>query len=210
MLVENVVGKRRASSMMKTSEFYIEVAKFVQAYRTIVTNPNEFLTEIHAPTIDEKHDKLTWAQFVEIVHKCDLGFKTVPTNEDLVVYYNYALEMGTINQNERTLATVDDVADAQKHYYNFIDEAKDKAEEAYLRQRRTAHMRQSEYDVVDKQLSNIKAKNCVVIIAIFFEGLFCHKFTVSTKQNIGSTTSHVCCNGNSTKTTSLSNDFSFS
>ena len=40
------------------SEFYIEVAKFVQAYRTIVTNPNEFLTEIHAPTIDEKNEKL--------------------------------------------------------------------------------------------------------------------------------------------------------
>ena len=52
MLIENVNGKRRASSMLKTSEFYIEVAKFVQAYRTIVTNPNEFLTEIHAPTID--------------------------------------------------------------------------------------------------------------------------------------------------------------
>lgn len=171
MLVENVTGKRRASSMMKTSEFYIEVAKFVQAYRTIVTNPNEFLTEIQAPTIDEKNEKLTWAQFVEIVHKCDLGFKVKPTNEDLVVYYNYALEIGTINPSEKKLATVDDVADAQKHYYNFIDEAKDKAEEAYLRQRRTANMRQNEFNVVDKQLSNIKAKNCVAIIFMLFAGL---------------------------------------
>lgn len=171
MLIENVNGKRRASSMLKTSEFYIEVAKFVQAYRTIVTNPNEFLTEIHAPTIDEKTEKLTWAQLVEIIHKCDLGFKMPPTNDDLVVYYNYALEMGTINPSERKLATVEDVADAQKHYYNFVDEAKDKAEEAYHRQRRTAVMRQSEYDVVGKQLSNIKAKNCIAIIFMLFAGL---------------------------------------
>ena len=120
MLVENVLGKRKASTMLKSSEFYIEVAKFVQAYRTIVTNPNEFLTEIQAPTIDEKNQKLTWEQFVEIAQKCDLGFKAPPTREDLVAYYNYALEMGSINQNERKIATVDDVADAQKHYYNFI------------------------------------------------------------------------------------------
>ena len=171
MLIENVNGKRRASSMLKTSEFYIEVAKFVQAYRTIVTNPNEFLAEINAPTIDEKTEKLTWAQLVEIVHKCDLGFKVPPTNDDLVVYYNYALEMGTINPSERKLATVEDVADAQKHYYNFVDEAKDKAEEAYHRQRRTATMRQSEYDLVSKQLSNIKTKNCIAIIFMLFAGI---------------------------------------
>ena len=171
MLIENVNGKRRASSMLKTSEFYIEVAKFVQAYRTIITNPNEFLTEIHAPTIDEKTEKLTWTQFVEIVHKCDLGFKVPPTNDDLVVYYNYALEMGTINPSERKLATVEEVADAQKHYYNFVDEAKDKAEEAYHRQRRTAAMRQSEYAEVNKQLSNIRAKNYVSIVFMIFAGM---------------------------------------
>ena len=161
MLVENVNGERRASSMMKNSEFYIEVAKFVQAYTTIVNNPNEFLTEIHEPTIDESSDRLTWQQFVNIVQKCDLGFKEIPTPTELVVYYNYALEIGTIDPKEQRLASVDDVADAQKHYYNFVDEAKDRAEAEYLRQKRITEMRERESAIVDNQLSSIKAKNYI-------------------------------------------------
>ena len=174
MLIENVNGVRRASSMMKNSAFYIEVAKFVQAYTTIVNNPNEFLTEINEPTIDEKSDKLTWEQFVKIVQKCDLGFKTIPSPTDLVVYYNYALEIGTINPKEKRLASVDDVADAQKHYYNFVDDAKDRAEAEYLRQKRITERREKESAAIDNKISSVKAKNytcfAIMMIACFIGG----------------------------------------
>ncbi len=170
MLVENVNGKRRASSILKNSMFYIEVAKFVHAYRTIIANTNEFLLEIGDAPINEQTEKLEWSKFVEIVQKCDLGFKETPTSEDLVAYYNYAIEIGTINENEQKFATVDDVANAQKHYYNFVDEAKDKAEQEYLRQRRMNAARESEYNAVDKQLSSILAQNWVAIIFMLFAG----------------------------------------
>jgi len=170
MLIENVNGTRRASSMMKNSSFYIEVAKFVQAYRTIIANPNEFLREIKAPLIDEENDKISWEQFVQIVQKCDLGFKIIPTREELVAYYNYALEIGTINANEKRFATVDDVADAQKHYYNFVDEATDKAEEKYLRQHRTAMMRQREYSAVGSHMVALRTKNIIAVIFMFLAG----------------------------------------
>ena len=168
MLINNVNGERRASSMLKNSEFYIEVAKFVQAYTTIVKNPNEFLREIKEQEIDESADKLSWSQFVSIVQKCELGFKKTPSSNDLLVYYNYAVEIGTINPQERRIATVDDVAEAQKHYYNFVDEAKDKAEEAYLRQKRITEMRESETANVDNQLSLIKAGNYSCFAVMMF------------------------------------------
>ncbi len=175
MLIENVNGVRRASSMMKNSSFYIEVAKFVQAYTTIINNPNDFLTEINEQTIDEQKDKLTWEQFVKIAKTCDFGFKTAPTTDDLVVFYNYALEIGTIDPKDRKIASVNDVADAQKHYYNFVDEAKDRAEAEYLRQKRITERRESESAAIDNKISGIKAKNyiCMVfmMIACFIGGL---------------------------------------
>ena len=161
MLIENVNGERRASSLLKNSDFYIEVAKFVQAYTTIVQNPNEFLKEIGANPIDEKTDKLSWDMFVDIVQKCDLGFTTTPTSEELVVYYNYALEMGTINPKHKRLASVDDVADAQKHYYNFVDDSRAKAEEEYLKQRRTTDLREKEAMNADNELSKVKTYNLI-------------------------------------------------
>lgn len=161
MLIENVNGVKKASSMMKNSSFYIEVAKFVQAYTTIISNPNEFLAEIHEPAIDEEKTKLTWEQFVKIVQKCELGFSTIPTATDLVVYYNYALEIGTINPKEQRVASVDDIADAQKHYYNFVDDAKDRAEAEYYKQKRITAMREKESAEIDNKLSSIKAKNSI-------------------------------------------------
>ena len=168
MLVENVNGESKAASMLKDSEFYIEVAKFVQAYTTIVNNPNEFLGEIQEPLINEEEDKLSWEQFVNIVQKCDLGFKEIPTSTDLVVFYNYALEIGTINPQEKRLASVDDVADAQKHYYNFVDEAKDRAEAEYLRQRRVTEMRERESAVVDNKISLFKTANYLCVVMMMF------------------------------------------
>ena len=168
MLVENVNGVSKASSMLKNSEFYIEVAKFVQAYTTIVNNPNEFLGEIKEPLINEAEDKLSWEQFVNIVQKCDLGFKEVPSPADLVVFYNYALEIGTINPSEKRIASVDDVADAQKHYYNFVDEAKDRAEAEYLRQRRVTEMREREVAAVDNKISLFKTANYLCVVLMMF------------------------------------------
>ena len=54
MLFNNLTTERRASLIVKNSRFYIEIAKFVQAYTTIVKNPNEFLAEINEPFIDAK------------------------------------------------------------------------------------------------------------------------------------------------------------
>ena len=83
MLINNVNGERVGASFVKNSDFYIEVAKFVQAYTTIVNNPNEFLKEVGLSFIDEKKDRLNWAQFVKIVQGCDLGFKEIPTETEL-------------------------------------------------------------------------------------------------------------------------------
>ena len=164
MLIENVNGTRRASSMLKDSKFYIEVAKFVQAYTIIINNPNEFLAEIHEPLIDTEKSKLTWGQFVNIVQKCNLGFVVKPTPTDLLVYYNYALEIGSIDDKEQRIASVGDVANAQKHYYNFVDDAKERAQAEYFRQRRITEMRESEVAAVDNKMSAVKAKNYICFI----------------------------------------------
>lgn len=167
MLINNVSTERRASLIVKNSAFYIEIAKFVQAYTTIVKNPNEFLQEINQPHIDKKTQHLSWEQMVEIMQKCDLGFTQVPTRTDLIVYYNYALEMGSVDSLDKKIATVGEVAEAQKHYYNFVDDAKDRAEEAYQKQRRIVENRRREMGYVDGQLSKIKARNWVCAIMMF-------------------------------------------
>ncbi len=168
MLINNVSTERRASLIVKNSAFYIEIAKFVQAYTTIVKNPNEFLQEIKQNPIDKKNQHLSWEQLVEIMQKCDLGFTSVPSRTDLVVYYNYALEMGSVDSLDKKVATINDVAEAQKHYYNFVDDAKDRAEEAYQKQKRITENRQRELGYVDGQLSKMKAKNWICAIMMFF------------------------------------------
>lgn len=175
MLVTSVSGQPNLGGMVKDSNFYIEVAKFVQAYTTIVNNPNEFLTEIKESTIDEKRDRLEWEQFVKIMQTCDLGFKKFLTREDLVVYYNYALQIGSINLSEKKLATIDEVADAQKHYYNFVDEATDRAQAEYMRQKNITDMRNREIGFVDGKLSGIKAKNylCITMMMLSIV-MFCY------------------------------------
>lgn len=177
MLVSTTRADINLGGIVKDSKFYIEVAKFVQAYTTIIENPNEFLQELNQEPIDEKKDKLSWAQFVNIVQKCDLGFSQVPTGEELVVYYNYALQIGSISEKEKRLATVDDVADAQKQYYNFVDDATDRAQTEYLRQKRVTQMREEEMSSVDGKLSALKAKTylsftmMVLAVAGFVFGL---------------------------------------
>lgn len=177
MLVNNVGGEKAAASMVKDSKFYIDLAKFVQAYSMIVLNPNEFLKEVGETEIDPENDFLTWAQFVKIMQTCDLGFSEKPTETDLVVFYNYALEMGSLGDGAKKIASVEDVANAQKHFYNFIDESADKAEMAYLRQQEISSNRDREAKNVDSSLFAIKAKNItaltfmVIGVIIFCGGL---------------------------------------
>lgn len=168
MLINNVNGERVGASFVKNSNFYIEVAKFVQAYTTIVNNPNEFLKEVGLSFIDEKKDRLNWNQFVKIVQGCDLGFKEIPTETELKVYYNYALEIGSLDSSVKKLATVDDVADAQKHYYNFIDEATDKAQNEYMKHHKVALSREREAANADNQLTLHKTLNIVSLVFMMF------------------------------------------
>lgn len=168
MLINNVNGERVGASFVKNSDFYIEVAKFVQAYTTIVNNPNEFLKEVGLSFIDEKKDRLNWAQFVKIVQGCDLGFKEIPTETELKVYYNYALEIGSLDSTVKKLATVDDVADAQKHYYNFIDEATDKAQNEYMKHHKVALSREREVANADNQLTLQKVINVISLVFMMF------------------------------------------
>lgn len=168
MLVNNVNGEKVAASMVKDSKFYIEVAKFVQAYTTIVNNPNEFLSEVHLELIDEKKEFLNWVQFVTIMQNCDFGFKTVPTETELLVLYNYALEIGSLDSTEKRLATIDDVANAQKHYYNFVDEATDRAENEYLKYHKLTLSREREATNADNKLSALKTSKIVSFILMMF------------------------------------------
>ena len=167
MLFNNLTEERRASLIVKNSKFYIELAKFVQAYTTIVKNPNEFLTEVGEPAIDPKKQHLKWEQLVKIMQTCDLGFKKVPTNMDLIVYYNYALEMGSVKALERKIASVNQVAEAQKHYYNFVDEEKSIAEEEYIKQKKIYDARQREKSYVEGKISASKAKNFLCLFGMF-------------------------------------------
>ncbi len=171
MLVSNVNGERVAGAIVKDSGFYIEIAKFVQAYTTIVKNPNEFLTEVGESTIDEENDRLSWAQFVKIVQACDLGFGVTPSATDLLVYYNYALEIGSLDGVSRRLASVDDVANAQKHYYNFVDDAAQKAHTEYVKHHSLTISKEKEVDEADKKLALIKTGNIVCFVFMLF-GVF--------------------------------------
>lgn len=166
MLFNNLTEERRASLIVKNSRFYIELAKFVQAYTTIVKNPNDFLIEIGELEIDVKKQHLSWEQLVKIMQTCDLGFTKVPSRMDLVVYYNYALEMGSVKALDRRIATVDQVAEAQKHYYNFVDEEKTIAEEEYQKQKKIYDARQREMGYVDGKISISKTKNYLCVIAM--------------------------------------------
>lgn len=172
MLINNVNGDRVGASMVKNSAFYVEVAKFVQAYTTILSNPNVFLKEVGESAIDEQTGRLTWAQFSKIAQNCDLGFTNSPSNLDLIVYYNYALEIGSLDKIEKRLATIDDVADAQKHYYNFIDEAKDRAETEYLKQHRITENRSREVSAIDNKLAIYKTVNVITIICMMISVFF--------------------------------------
>ena len=73
MLVNNVDGEQKVSSMLKNSSFYIEVAKFVQAYTTIIKNPNEFLQMAKLQTLVSESDKLSWEQLVKIMVEHDMA-----------------------------------------------------------------------------------------------------------------------------------------
>ena len=168
MLVKNVNGEAVGASMVRDSEFYIELAKFVQAYTLIINNPNEFLAEVGESSIDEKNGRVTWPQLVKIISKCDFGFVTIPTDTELKVFYNYALEIGSLDSVKKKVASVSDVADAQKHYYNFIDKAKDKAENEYLKQHDIYLSRESEMRNVDNELSKIKAGSIFAFTMMIF------------------------------------------
>ncbi|MBR7172640.1 MAG: hypothetical protein IKD36_02480 [Clostridia bacterium] len=168
MLVNNVNGEAVGASMVRDSEFYIELAKFVQAYTVIIGNPNEFLAEVGEPSIDEKKGRVTWGQLVKIITTCDFGFLTVPTEVDLKVFYNYALEIGSLDSVNQKIATVSDIAEAQKHYYNFVDKAKDKAETEYQKQHRIYENRESEMRNADNELSKLKGVCVFAYIMMLF------------------------------------------
>ena len=173
MLVNTFGKKISASLVVKNSEFYIEVAKFVQAYTVILNNPNDFLIEIGENSIDEKKDKITWDMLSRIMQKCDFGFSQIPTNSDLLVFYNYALEIGSISKKDKRVASVDDISDAQKIYYNFVDEAKEKAESEYLKQHRIAKIREKEVNAIESKLSSLNfqkwfAFSLMIVTVIFF------------------------------------------
>ena len=152
MLVNTFGKKITASLVVKNSAFYIEVAKFVQAYSIILKNPNDFLKEIGEPEINEQNEKLSWENLSKIMQTCNFGFVETPTNSDLLVFYNYAIEIGSIAKHDKRVATVDDIADAQKNYYNFVDEAKDRAEAEFLKQHRISKLREKEVVAVHNQL----------------------------------------------------------
>jgi len=174
MLVNTFGKKLNASLMVKDSQFYIEVAKFVQAYVIILNNPNDFLSEISEPTINLQNEKISWQSLSKIMQKCNFGFSRVPTDSDLLVYYNYAIEMGSISRKDKRLATVDDIADAQKNYYNFVDEAKDRAEAEFLKQHRISKLREREVNSINNKLRSYNFQKWVAfsltIVAIV---LFC-------------------------------------
>lgn len=171
MLV-NTFGKNLSASLVvKDSNFYIEVAKFVQAYTVILSNPNEFMQEIGEA--ENNQTKMSWDNLKKIMQKCDFGFSQVPTDSDLLIFYNYAIEMGTIAREDKRLATVEDIADAQKNYYNFVDDAKDRAEAEFLKHHRIAKIREKEVLAVRKKLNLFSfqrwtAFSLMIVAVIFF------------------------------------------
>lgn len=166
MLVVDVEGEVSAASMVKDSKLYIEIAKFVQAYNLIIKNPNEFLIEIDEDPIDAEKDNLTWEQFVAIIQKCDLGFDPVPNSTQLAMYYSYAKQIGSISKEVKSLATVSDVAEAQKRYYNFIDDTTAKIENQYNKQHQIAENRAQEVMEIENNISKKKIKTALVLVSM--------------------------------------------
>lgn len=173
MLVYGVEGDRSAASLVKDSKVYIEIAKFVEAYTTITQNPNEFLAEVDEEPINPETDILSWAQLVKILTTCDLGFDPVPTEKQLVSYYTYARQIGSISKDVKPIATVSDVAEAQKHFYNFIDEETEKVTTMYNKQHEIAENRAKEVQVIDNNLKKKKTKN-----ALYFFGMMVSVFCI--------------------------------
>ncbi len=173
MLVKTLGKKTTASSMAKGSQFYIDEAKFVQAYAVVLENPNEFLKEVGEPELVEKQT-LSWRQLVLILQKCDFGFDRVVDESELLVMYNYAIEIGSISKKDKQIATVDDIADAQHNYYNFVDDATKKAEQEYDKQSKISHLRDKEVDEVNKKLTSFAVQRWVAFsVSIFAVILFC-------------------------------------
>lgn len=168
MLINNVNGEPVGASMVRDSSFYIELAKFVQAYTIIIKNPNDFLAEVGEPAIDEKEGRVSWSQFVKIMQHCDFGYLAKPTDMELKVYYNYALQIGSLDSLNQKIATVNEVAEAQKHYYNFVDKAKDRAESEYLKQHKVYLSRENEMRNADNELSKLKAGSIFAFIMMVF------------------------------------------
>jgi len=174
MLVNTFGKKISASLVAKDSQVYIEVAKFVKAYTTILANPNQFLKGIGEPEINEEIDKLTWQNLTNIMQSYDFGFAEKPSNNDLLVYFNYAIEMGSISKKDKTLASVDDIADAQKNYYNFIDDATAKADAEYQKQQRITKLREREVNEIKKKLKSFNFQRWVAFsLSIISVILFC-------------------------------------
>ena len=174
MLVYGVEGDRNAATLVKDSKSYIEIAKFVQAYTTIVQNPNDFLSEIGEEPIDTKTDILSWKQLVTIMTQCDLGFDPVPTEKQLVSYYSYAKQIGSIKNENKVIASVSDVAEAQKHYYNFIDAETEKANVMYNKQHQIAQNRLKESERIDANLKKMEMKKslyfALMMLSVFSVG----------------------------------------
>ena len=173
MLIVDVEGEVSAASMVKDSKVYIEIAKFVLAYNTIVDNPNIFLKEIGDQPIDSENESLTWEQFVKIINTCDLGFNPVPTENQLAMYYSYAIQIGSISKEKKAFATVSDVAEAQKKYYNFIDDTTEKIEVQYNKQHQIAENRSAEAVDVQKNIDKKKLKAWGILCAMGFGVFLC-------------------------------------
>lgn len=174
MLVNTFGKKVSASFVAKDSQFYIEVAKFVKAYAAILQNPNQFLKGIGESEIDEEKDKLSWKDLTNIMQSYDFGFDEKPSNDDLIVYFNYAIEMGSISKQNKSLASVEDIADAQKNYYNFIDDATTKADAEYQKQQRITKLREKEVNEIKKKLKSFQFQRWVAFsLSIVSVILFC-------------------------------------
>ena len=173
MIFVDVEGEVSAASMVKDSKIYIEIAKFVQAYEAIVSDPNKFLVDIDERPIDTEKEVLTWDQFVDIATNCDLGFTPKPDAQMLAVYYSYAMQIGSISKEVKRIATVEDIAEAQKKYYNFIDDTTIKVENQYKKQHEIASRRAREAAHVEKNISNKKLKLVGVFAAMAFGVFLC-------------------------------------
>lgn len=173
MLFVDVEGEVSAASMVKDSKIYVEIAKFVQAYEAIVQDPNKFLTDINERPIDEETEVLTWEQFVKIATTCELGFNPKPDEATLVVYYSYAMQIGSISREAKRIATINDIAEAQKKYYNFIDDTTVIVENQYNKQHEIASRRAREAQEVESAISKKKLKIVGSSLGMAFGVLLC-------------------------------------